>query len=895
MSILRSAASGLRSLFRKEQVSKELNEELNGFLEMAAEEKMQRGMSRQDALREVRLERGNLELARETVRSAGWESFVETCWQDLRFAGRMLRKSPGFAAIAILTLALGIGANTSLFSVVNGVLLNPLPYPHPDQVVTVVGWFPGYGESSISYPDFLDWVRLNHAFSSLAAYRRDTFNLTGQGDAEQVAATDVSASFFPLLSVNPILGRNFSSAEDQLGGPPAVILSGGFWKTKFGSSPDIIGKALNLDGTDYGVVGVIPENFYFCCSSTGFRMSDVYVTIGASKDPPVRDRRMISTWAVGRMKQGVTLAQARADMDGVARSLGEAYPDADKGTGIVVTPLKQVMVRDIRPFLLVLLAAVGFVLLIACVNVANLLLARSTGRRREFAIRAALGAGQSRVVRQLLTESVLLAMAGGALGLLLAFWGTRAALAALPSALPRANDVRLDPRVLLFTLVMSLAAGVLFGLAPALKTSRPDLHETLKEGGRGASGARYRTQNIFVIVEMALAVVLLIGAGLTIRTLVSLWSVGPGFDPHNVLSFRVGFPPSISNADASTIRASLRQFAEKIASVPGVNAVSMTTGARPLDHESGLIFWREGQPKPPNEVSMPYALWYRVGPDYLKVMKIPLLRGRFLTAQDDANSPGVCVIDEDFAQKFFGNEDPIGKRLNFSLVYTQPLQIVGVVGHVKQYGLDETANSPMQAQFYMSPLQLPDDQLKTWAVYSAGYVIRTQDSPGAFASAVRDALRGFNSKAVLYQPETMDSVIARSLASRRFAMILLAVFAALALVLASIGIYGVISYIAGQRTHEIGIRIALGAQRTDVLKMVLGQGARLAIIGVVMGLVAAAGLTQLMTRILYGVSATDPLTFSAVAIVLTLVALVACYIPARRAVRVDSMVALRHE
>jgi putative ABC transport system permease protein len=619
------------------------------------------------------------------------------------------------------------------------------------------------------------------------------------------------------------------------------------------------------------------------------------VTIGASKDPPVRDRRMISTWAVGRMKQGVTLAQARADMDGVARSLGEAYPDADKGTGIVVTPLKQVMVRDIRPFLLVLLAAVGFVLLIACVNVANLLLARSTGRRREFAIRAALGAGQSRVVRQLLTESVLLAMAGGALGLLLAFWGTRAALAALPSALPRANDVRLDPRVLLFTLVISLAAGVLFGLAPALKTSRPDLHETLKEGGRGASGARYRTQNIFVVVEMALAVVLLIGAGLTIRTLVSLWSVGPGFDPQNVLSFRVGFPPSISNADASTIRASLRQFAEKIASVPGVNAVSMTTGAKPLDHESGLIFWREGQPKPPNEVSMPYALWYRVGPDYLKVMKIPLLRGRFLTAQDDANSPGVCVIDEDFAQKFFGNEDPIGKRLNFSLVYMQPLQIVGVVGHVKQYGLDETANSPMQAQFYMSPLQLPDDQLKTWAVYSAGYVIRTQDSPGAFASAVRDALRGFNSKAVLYQPETMDSVIARSLASRRFAMILLAVFAALALVLASIGIYGVISYIAGQRTHEIGIRIALGAQRTDVLKMVLGQGARLAIIGVVMGLVAAAGLTQLMTRILYGVSATDPLTFSAVAIVLTLVALVACYIPARRAVRVDSMVALRHE
>jgi len=436
---------------------------------------------------------------------------------------------------------------------------------------------------------------------------------------------------------------------------------------------------------------------------------------------------------------------------------------------------------------------------------------------------------------------------------------------------------------------------VLFGLAPALKTSRPWLHETLKEGGRGFSGPRYRTQNVFVIAEVALAVVLLIGTGLTIRTLVGLWSVNPGFDPNNVLFFRVGFPPSISNADASTMRASLRQFTDKIASVPGVSVVSLTTGAKPLSRESALIFWREGQPKPASESSMPFALWYRVGPDYLNVMKIPLLRGRFLTAQDDANSPGVCVIDEDFARKFFGDEDPIGKRLNFSLVYNQPLQIVGVVGHVKHYGLDETVSSPIQAQFYMSPLQLPDDQLKSFAISGTGYVIRTQDSPGAFAGAVRDALRQFNSKAVLYQPETMDSVVASSLASRRFAMILFAAFAALALVLASIGIYGVISYIVGQRTHEIGIRMALGARRGHVLKIVLGQGARLALLGVMIGLAVAAGLTRLMGRILYGVSATDPLTFAVVAILLTLVALAACYIPARRAVRLDGVVALRHE
>ena len=881
---------------RGKRMMEDLDQDIREHIEMETQDNIERGMSPVEARYAAVRKFGNVTRVKEETRAVWSFIWLEQLGQDIRYALRMLGKSPGFAAIAILTLALGVGANTSLFSVVNGVLLNPLPYPHSNQVVTAANWFPGYGEGSISYPDFLDWVRLNHTFSSLAAYRENSFNLTGQGDAERVSAMEISASFFPLLGVNPIIGRDFSSAEDQLGGPPAVILSGGFWKTKFGSSSEILGKALSLDGTDYTVVGVIPEDFYFCCETIGFRLSDVYVPIGASKDPWMRDRRITpGVRTVGRIKQGVTVAEAGADMDGVARNLAAAYPDIEKDLGIVVTPLKQVMVHDIRPFLLVLLAAVGFVLLIACVNVANLLLARSTGRGREFAIRAALGASQSRVVRQLLTESVLLAMAGGALGLLLASWGTRAALAALPSALPRANNVRLDPHVLLFTLIISLFAGILFGLAPAMRTSRPDLHETLKEGGRGGSGVRYRTQSIFVIVEMALAVVLLIGTGLTLRTLVSLWSVNPGFDSHNVLSFSVGFPPALASADANAIRATLRQFTDKIASVPGVSAVSVSNGAIPLNHESALVFWREGQAQPATEASMPFALWYRVGPDYLKVMKIRLLRGRFLTAQDDANAPGICVIDEDFARKFFGNEDPIGRRLNFDLVYTQPLQIVGVVAHVKQYGLDETVQSPVQAQFYMPLLQLPDDQLKTLASSTTGFIIRTQGSPDAFAGAVRDALREFNSKAVLYAPEAMDHIISQSLAARRFAVILLAVFAALALVLAGIGIYGVISYIVGQRTHEIGIRMALGAQRSHVLKIVLGQGARLALLGVVIGLAAAAGLTRLMGTILYGVSATDPLTFAAVAMVLTLIALAACYLPARRAVRIDRLVALRHE
>jgi predicted permease len=822
---------------------------------------------------------------------------MATLLQDLKYALRILIKSPGFAIIAILTLALGIGANTSLFSVVNGVLLNPLPYPHPDQVVTVASTTPDFGEGSISYPDLFDWIRDNHSFSSLAGYKSfQSFTWARQSDAERVSSTQVSYNFFSTLGVAPALGRDFTPAEDHVGAAPVVILSAPFWKSKFASSPDVIGKTMNLNGTDYTIAGVLPSNFYFCCRNINFSPGDVYVPLSAAKNPLFTDRKIHpGIYAVGRIKDGVTLVQARSDMDRVAHNLATVYPDADKDRGIGVTPVKQEMVQNIQPFLLVLLAAVGFVLLIACVNVANLLLARSTGRAREFAIRAALGASQGRVIRQLLTESVLLAFAGGALGLLLASWGTSAALSILPSTLPRASNVSIDPRVLLFTLVVSLLAGILFGLAPALKTSQPDLHEALKEGGRGSSGARYRTQGIFVVVEMALAVILLVGAGLTIRTLVGLWSVNPGFDPHNVLSFQVGFPSSLAGANISAeqLRAELRQITDKIAAVPGVTAVSPDNGAFPMAEENDLPFWVDGTPKPATENGMPDALWYIVGSDYLKVMEIPLLRGRFIGPQDAGNSPGVCVIDEDLARKYFGNQDPIGKRLDFNLVYKQ-LEIVGVVAHAKQFGLDENASAPVQAQLYTSTLQIPDQLMQDF-FSSSGFIVRTEGSPDAFTGAIRDAIRQFNSKAVFFEPDTMDSIISRSLAARRFAMILLAVFAALALLLSSIGIYGVISYVVGQRTHEIGIRIALGAQRSDVMKIVLGQGARLALIGVAIGLAAAAGLTRLMTTILYGVSATDPLTFAAVAVVLTLVALAACYLPARRAMNVDPMVALRYE
>jgi predicted permease len=880
---------------RRQRIMEDLDVDIRDHIDRETEENIARGMSPEEARYAAMRRFGNMTRVKEDVRDVWSVVWLEQLWQDIHYALRMLRKSPGFAATAILTLGLGIGANTALFSVVNGVLLNPLPYPDPEQVVIVSDKSSTLPETWISYPDFLDWVRDNHSFSPLAAYESlVSFNLLGQGEPERVSATEVSSTFFPTLGIAPILGRNLSAAEDQLNGPPAVLLSGGFWKTKFGGSPDILGKAINLDGTDYTVVGVLPENFYFCCENISFRLSDVYVPIGADKNPWMQDRKFHpGTFAVGRLKAGITLAQARAEMDGMAHDLAASYPDADKDLEIAVTPLKEVMVRDIRPFLLVLLAAVEFVLLIACVNVANLLLARSTGRAREFAVRAALGASQGRVIRQLLTESVLLTVAGGTLGLLLASWGSRAALSALPGTLPRANEVHIDPRVLLFTLLVSLLAGVLFGLAPALKTSQPDLHETLKEGGRGTSGRGYRTQRAFVVVEMALTVVLLVGAGLSIRTLVGLWSVNPGFDAHNVLSFNVGFPPSVASGNATQIRASFRQLSEKMAAVPGVQSVSLMNAALPMGDRYDLNFWIDGQPKPATDSNKPLALWYLVGPDYLKVMKIPLIRGRFLTARDAANSRGVCVIDEDFAREYFANQDPIGKRLNFDLVYNQ-LEIVGVVGHVKQFGLDENDRSLARAQFYASALQLPDNLTQSW-VSLTGYVIRTQGSPDAFVASIRDALREFNSKAVMFHTETMDSVVARSLASRRFAMLLFAVFAALALLLASVGIYGVISYIVGQRTREIAIRMALGARTSHVFGIVLGQGARLTLLGVMIGLAGAAGLTRLMSRILYGVSSTDPLTFAVVALVLTIVALAACYIPARRAVRVDSIVALRHE
>src|SRR3984957_3525301 len=817
---------------------------------------------------------------------------METLFQDVRYGFRMLMKSRGFTAVALVTLALGIGANTALFSIINGVLLSPLPFSQPDELVTLHENKPNFEGGSVSYANFRDWQKDNRTFSSVALARGYAFSLSDIGDAEQVTGEFVSSDFFRVLGVKPMIGRTFTQDEEPVGAGPVALISEGLWQRKFSSALDVLGKNITLDARDYTIVGVIPANFHLVIP--GFREAPAYAPIGQWSNPLLLQRGAgLGFHGIGRLKSGVTIEQGRADLGGVTSNLAKAFPDADKGITAKITPLKAQMVGDVRPLLLVLLAAVGFVLLIACVNVANLLLARSTSRTPECAFRAAWGATYARVVRQLLTESILLALAGGSLGLLLAAWGTRAALGVLPAALPRAEQVGLDTHVLIFTAGISLLAGILFGVTPALKTSQPDLHETLKQGGRGASGTRHRTQNVFVVVEMALALVLLTGAGLTIRSLAKLWSVDPGFNPHNVLTFGFSLPPSMMGAKPDAIRTAFREFDDKMAAVPGVQAVSQTWGAIPLSGDDEQLFWLDGQPKPANQNDMKWAIDYIVEPDYLKAMGIPLLRGRFFTAQDNAHSPSVVVIDDVFAQKYFPNQNPIGKRINLNSS-NQLAEIVGVVGHVKQWGLDADDQQSLRSDLYIPCAQMPDDFI-AMAPSGSAVIVRAGGGTAGLLDAVRYASAQMSNQQIIYGAQTMDSLISDSIASRRFSMILLAIFATLALVLASVGIYGVISYVVGQRGHEIGIRMALGAQRRDILRLILGGGGKLAGIGVVVGLVAALGLTRLIASQLYEVRATDPVTFIGVSVLLTLVALAACYVPARRAANADPMVALRHD
>jgi predicted permease len=807
--------------------------------------------------------------------------------QDIRFAVRVLLHNRGFATVAILTLALGIGANTALFSVVNGVLLNPLPFPDPDSLFAVYTKTTTFERSSITFPNFEDWQKQNRSFSYLAAFRGDDYNLTGSGEPERLHAHMVSADFFPAYGINPIIGRSFRRDEDQIGAEPVAMLGDGLWKRKFASSPDVVGKTVVLNGKSHTIVGVAQGRV------PGISVSDIYVPIGQWADPTFRNRHIgMGTNAVGRLKPGVTAAQAQADMEAIARDLAAAYPDANKGTSITMVPLKVDVVGESRGTLLVLLGAVAFVLLIACANVGNLLLARSTGRTREFAIRLSLGAGPARVLRQLLTESIILGIAGGTLGLGLAKLSMMALLKGLSDALPRTDEIAIDGRVLLFTAVISIVTGIVFGLAPALRMLRPQLSQTLREGGRGTSGAHHRAQSVFVVLEVAMALVLLVGAGLMIRSLQALWSIDPGFDARNVLTFATSVT-SGSKATPDQLRAKYRETERQFASVPGVESVGMIGGSLPMTGDSEVPFWREGETPPKNQNDMTFALFYLVTPGYQPAMRIPLQRGRFFTDRDDEHSSVTAVIDATFAQKYFPNADPVGQRINIGLL-DMKAEIVGVVGHVEHWGLGDKKHETLQAQLYLSVWQVPD---RFWSLLSSGsgYVARTTMAPLGLTGAMREAAAKADASSVIYGTRPMEDIVADSIATQRLAMIMLSIFSTLALLLSAIGIYGVISYLTGQRTQEIGIRVALGASRSDVLRMVLGDGMKITVIGVVLGLVAALGLARLITQLIYGVGAYDPVTFIGVATLLTGVALFACYIPARRAMRVDPMVALRYE
>jgi len=818
----------------------------------------------------------------------GESNIFSGIWQDLRFGVRALLKAPGFTAVVVATLALGIGANTALFSVVNGVLLNPLPYPEPDQLVTLHQSKPNFETGAMPYPNFRDLHKENRTFSSLALSRGFGFSLIGSGEAERVSARLVTADFFSVFGIRPALGRTFMPGEDEKGSAPVVVINSDLWRRKFNSSNDVVGKGITLDDKSYTIIGVLPSTFAL------FRTADVFVPIGQWGSRALESRSAaLGLHGIGRLKPGVTLEQGQVDLNRIMLGLAAAYPDTNKNNFAKLIGLKDGMVRDIRSILWMLLVAVGFVLLIACVNVSNLLLARSTGRTREFAIRAALGAGRWRLIRQSLTESLLLAVTGGALGLLIAGVGTKAVLGLLPTTLPRTEEVGLNARVFIFTAGISLLTGILAGLAPALKNSRRRLSETLKEGGRGASSGRARAQGALVAVEMALALVLLIGAGLMIRSIAAIWNVDPGFRGENLLTFELSLPPSMQSGTPAALRTSLRELSDSLGATPGVQAVSFSAGAIPILTEDDLFFWIDGQPKPASQSEMAMALVYRVEPSYLTAMGISLKQGRFFNNQDDERSQNVVVIDEVFARKYFPDGNALGQRIHYG--NDEPSQIIGVVGHVEQWSLDSGGRDELQAQLYEPFRQFGDNALPT----NVGVVMRANAVSGEAGAALFDSIRRTvqpnNSQNVIFRAQTMNEVIATTLAERHFAMILLDAFAVVALLLASVGLYGVISYLVGQRTQELGIRIALGAPNRNVLGLVLAQGMKMAVAGVVLGLAAAFGLTRLLTTMIFGVSATDPATFVVISLLLTSVAVLACLMPARRATKVDPLLALRAE
>jgi len=813
---------------------------------------------------------------------------IASLGQDLRYALRQLRKSPGFTAVAVFTLALGIGANTAIFSVVEGVVLAPLHYREPDRLVMVWENNPRFPRVWDSYPNFQDWQRNAGSFQQMAALREQQIDLTFPGAPSHIKASQISSGFFSTLGTELALGREFTPQENQPGGAPVVVISDHVWRERFGGSPEALGKSVTLDGVDYSIVGVAPP---------GFRLNlaaDVFTPLG-QLDPLILNNRGShdGIFALARLKPGVNLPQTQAEMNTIQSRLDRLYPNDNRDLGIYVEPLKQVIVGDADQTLALLLGAVGLVLLIACANIANLLLARSAGRSREFAIRSALGANRARLARQLLTESVILSLTGAGLGTLIAFLGIRSALPAMP-ILPRSENVSVNAPVLLYTLIVSLVVGILFGLAPALKSWSADLQVSLKEGGRGSTIAHRRAQSSFIVAQVALTLVLLVGAGLLFRTILHLWNVNPGFDTNNIVALKVGVSHSLTKTPSGT-RVTYKQLIERIREIPGVQAADFTT-AVPLTGEGGYLpFWLDSQ-KPESLQAAPRMGWFLTGPDYLRTMGMQLLQGRFLTEHDDTKSPCVAVIDSNFARAFFPDGKPIGHTITAGFAAFGPCAIVGIVNHVTYAGLQDSGPAN-QYQAYYSLYQDPDQ----WVPINypdASIIVRTPLDAATLIPAIKAAVYQDSSDQPIYNVQTMQQIISYSMSEQRFPMILLGAFAGLALLLASVGIYGMISYSVTQRVQEVGIRMALGADKAKVLRLFISQELKLVFGGIAIGSIGALILTRTLrsfSHLLYGVGSQDPLTFATVSIVLIALAALAGYIPARRAAKVDPIVALRYE
>ena len=869
-----------RNLLHREQVERDLAEELDAYLELLVEAKIAAGLKPEEARRAALMQLGGMDQVKERVREVRVGHLLGTVLRDARYGARTLVKSPAFTVVAVLSLALGIGANTAIFSVVNGILLRPLPYPESERMMAV--WhtppqesFPGMKTFSVSPGNYLDWKEQSRAFEQMATYQYAGLSMSAGADPVPVTGATVSSDFFSVLRTQPFKGRSFSPDEEQQGRDQVVVLGHGLWRRAFGGDPNLVGRTVSLNSRTYTVIGIMPAGFEFPAEA------ELWVPIAWNAEE--RQMRAIHDYSViARLKPDASLEQAQAELSTISTRLEQQYPEANKGWGAVVVPLQEDLVGDVRPALLVLFSAVGFVLLIACANVANLMLARGANRRKEIALRIALGATRGRIVRQLLCESVLLAVVGGLLGLLLAGWGGQLLLRLSAGSLPGSAEVGVDAWALGFTLLVSLAAGVLAGVAPALQFSKHELAETLKQGtGRSATGSvRQRTRKALVVCEVALSLILLVGAGLMIRSFWELQNVDPGFDVRNTLTLTVLLPATRYSEPQQQL-AFHDRVTEQIRAQPGVVSVASTTTIPLTGRGSRQPFTVEGRPAPPVS-EQPLAQTRYVSPDYFRAMGIPVKQGREFEDRDREGAPQVVIISESMARRFWPGENPIGKRMTASFHEKQgPREIVGVVGDVKASGLGDEAGATMYMPFRQSP--------RPWITF----VARTASDPQGFVQPISKAVYGVDKEQAIISVRTMEQVLTESLSGRRFNMTLLMTFAGLAL--AAVGVYGVMNYSVMLRRRELGIRIALGARGLDVLRLVLGQGLALTLIGAGVGMAGAYALTRLMASLLYGVTATDFLTYVSVSGVIILVGLLASFLPARRATKVDPMIALRSE